>query len=133
VAELPKIKERITNQVDVLDIKDGDRVELHSILFEKDRTRRKHRIKNVRFERCLFSQKQIKDIIFLNCSFELCQFNGSMIEDCEFHQCIFDECVFYKAEIENTYLDPLSFRFSSKWYRKWANVNAWWYQSLFQN
>lgn len=109
MAELPKIKEQITDEIDALDIENNVCIELHKILFDKEFPRRKLRIKNVRFKSCLFSQNEIKNIVFLGCSFAFCQFNGARISDCEFHQCKFDECCFYKAEIEKTYLDPSSF------------------------
>ncbi len=41
--------------------------------------------------------------------------------------------MFYKTKISGTYLDPKSFHFVSSWYLHWANVNAWWFQSLHRN
>ncbi|WP_020161750.1 ion channel [Cycloclasticus pugetii] len=130
---LPKINKKITKKVDILDIAKDSKIELHYIVFKKEVEGPKQRIYKVCFDRCLFSAKEIKDIIFLDCTFSECQFNGARIINCEFHQCKFKECVFYKAEIEGTYIDPSSFAYKSEWHKKWANVNAWWFQALFQN
>lgn len=131
---LPRIEEDIVKKIDVVDIRNDGEVTLHEILFDKDAvTIHGVHVKNVTFTKCLFTNKIIKSVKFQGCTFKHCQFNGVQIEECEFHGCEFIEGCFYKADISNTYLDPASFKFSCKWYYKWANVNAWWYQALYRN
>ena len=134
MTSLPRIEERIVKNIDVVDIKNDIEINLHEILFDKD-TKNNHgvHIKNVTFTKCLFTNKLIKSAKFQGCTFKFCQFNGVQIEECEFHDCKFIEGCFFKADISNTYLDPASFYFGSKWHYKWANVNAWWYQALYRN
>ena len=90
-------------------------------------------VNKAEFDRCIFSYEDIRHVNFHSCTFTECYFSGAKIVDCEFHQCVFKESLFYKASIQNTYLDPNSFQFSSKWRRHWPNVNVWWFQSLYRN
>lgn len=131
---LPKISETITDELDAANISDGQQIRLAKVLFRKEESRsRRKLIKNVVFEECLFSHQFVAKITFQNCSFTDCQFNGAEIVECEFHQCAFHQCCFYKTQISGSYLDPRSFDFDSRWYRAWANVNAWWFQALYRN
>lgn len=134
MAGLPRIEETISETIDVVDIPNGAAVDLQEVLFETaSLSAHGVHVKNVIFRKCLFTRKTITAVKFQGCAFHECQFNGASIQKCEFHQCTFSECCFYKTQVSGTYLDPASFRFSSKWHRKWANVNAWWYQALYRN
>jgi hypothetical protein len=125
----PKIEESITEKVEI----DGLLNNLESALKKVSFTTNCNAVKNNTFTKCLFSYTKLRNIKFQNCKFENCQFNGTIFEDCEFHKCLFINCNFYKAQVKTTYLDPTSFSFSSEWYKKWSNINAWWFQSLFRN
>jgi hypothetical protein len=139
LTELPKITEKITKIIDADDVEKGAKdclteIRLVEIRFNgKPRSVHGVQLKNVKFVKCLFTHKIIENINFQHCIFEECQFNGATIKNSEFHQCTFTDSVFYKARISGTYLDPASFKFSAKWYYRWANVNAWWYQALYRN
>jgi len=134
VASLPKITERISESIAIGVVTNGDRIELQAILFEIPApSEHGAHVKNVTFYRCLFTHQMIIGATFQGCTFMECQFNGARIKDCEFHQCKIIESCFYKSSISGTYLDPSSFVFSYRWYTKWANVNAWWYQALYRN
>lgn len=131
---LPRITEDISKTIKISCIKKDAVVQLKKIDFAgTDKSGRPVSIKNTKFYKCLFSYEEIRHVNFHSCTFTECQFNGAKIEDCEFHQCVFEESIFYKASIRNTYLDPESFQFSSKWKKHWPNVNAWWFQFLYRN
>ncbi|ELE2993012.1 pentapeptide repeat-containing protein [Citrobacter freundii] len=130
---LPKIKEQITKKCLISKL-DANEIELSQICFPNEiASANELRVKNVIFRKCIFSQSSINDYTFIGCSFINCSFNGSRFSDCEFHKCFFSECSFYKTNFTTTYIDPDSFKFSSMWHWHWANVNAWFFQSLYRN
>ncbi|RZI33348.1 ion channel [Pseudomonas orientalis] len=139
MADLPRIKEQITNKLHILDIGAFEIQEKHEIILcfiiteRKDETNSFHRVKNVTFKKCIFSGQVIKNINFYGCDFVDCIFNGITIDSCEFHKCVIKNSCFYKPTISNTYIDPKSFKFNYKWYRYYANVNAGLFQSLYRN
>ncbi|MCJ8315259.1 MAG: ion channel [Pseudomonadales bacterium] len=132
--KLPRIAEEISDTIKIFDIEKGADVQLKRIDFVGIvENGRPVSVENADFVNCLFSYEAIRYVNFHSCTFTECQFNGAKIENCEFHQCTFVESIFYKTSIHNTYLDPKSFKFSSKWKKHWPNVNAWWFQSLYRN
>lgn len=130
---LPKLSARVTESLDLTVVEKESHVELKKIEFSEPSNNAQRSTKNVTFRECLFSHENIVGRNFYGCIFENCIFNGAEIRRCEFHQCSFKNCVFYKTRIAETYLDPTSFGFSSSWHYNWANVNAWWFQSLHRN
>ena len=134
MVKLPRIAEDISKTIKISSIKKDAKVKLAKIDFTGlDDSDHRPSIKNVKFYKCLFSYQTIRNVDFHSCTFNECQFNGAKIDNSEFHQCTFEESNFYKSTISNTYLDPKSFRFSSKWRKHWPNVNAWWFQLLYRN
>lgn len=130
---LPKINEHISNKLNINKL-DSNEIELSQIDFpDTIKNGKERRVKNITFNKCIFSQSRIKGYTFIGCSFISCSFNGSKISDCEFHKCSFSECSFYKTKFITTYIDPISFKFSWMWHWHWANVNAWLFQSLYKN
>ncbi|WP_272533250.1 ion channel [Providencia sp. PROV212] len=130
---LPKIKQQISKQISITNVID-DKIELSIITFpNEEKESRGFQIKNKTFENCIFSKSKINRHTFINCSFINCYFNGTEIIESEFHKCKFFECCFFKANFSATYIDPASFYFSFNWHWYWANVNAWFFQSLYRN
>lgn len=130
---LPKIKERITKKCFINEL-DVNKIELTQICFPDEIENAKElSVKNIIFKKCIFSHSNINNYTFIGCSFIDCYFNGSRVYSCEFHKCLFSECSFYKANFTTTYIDPTSFKFSSMWHWNWANVNAWFFQTLYRN
>jgi hypothetical protein len=131
---LPKISEKIEETLQHNELEDKTRYELVKIDFDGvPSSNLRSSLRNITFKKCLFSQQLITDYQFHGCIFEDCQFNFAVFSKCEFHKCKFINCTFYKTKISDTYLDPSSFKFDPQWYRKWANVNAWWFQAVFRN
>lgn len=131
--QLPKLSTQVTESLDLIAIEKGSEVELKKIEFSEPSSNSQRRTKDVKFRECLFSHANIAGRNFYGCIFENCIFSGAEISHCEFHQCKFYNCVLYKTSISETYLDPKSFYFSASWHYHWANVNAWWFQSLHRN
>lgn len=130
---LPQLSAQITEPLNIVDVKMGSFVELKRIEFQEPSGSSQRHTKNATFRECLFSHARIAGRVFSGCKFENCIFNGAEIVNCEFHSCSFHNCVLYKTKISETYLDPKSFYFSDSWHYHWANVNAWWFQSLHRN
>jgi|TARA_R110000851_G_scaffold90656_1_gene198024 hypothetical protein len=130
---LPKLSAQVTESIELIDVEKGLMVELKKIEFSEPSNNSQRQTKNATFRECLFSHENIAGRNFVACSFENCIFNGANISHCEFHQCSFQNCVLYKTKISDTYLDPKSFHFTASWHYHWANVNAWWFQSLHRN
>lgn len=131
--KLPKLSAQVTESRDLIAIEKGSEVKLKKIEFSEPSSNSQRQTKNVTFRECLFSHANISGRNFYGCKFENCTFSGAEILHCEFHQCKFYNCVLYKTSISDTYLDPISFYFSASWHYHWANVNAWWFQSLHRN
>ncbi|WP_280565046.1 pentapeptide repeat-containing protein [Chromohalobacter sp. 48-RD10] len=131
--KLPGLSEKVTESLDLMDVEKEAVVKLKKIEFSEPGNNPRRHTKDAKFIECLFSHANIVERNFSGCKFENCIFNGAEIFRCEFHQCSFKNCVLYKTRISDTYLDPKSFYFSASWYRHWANVNAWWFQSLHRN
>jgi len=133
-SDFPRIEEPVEDSIIISDnIKDVIH-NLKKVSFKpKEMGPQDLSIKNVNFKKCIFNHRTIKSIRFHHCIFESCLFTGTIIQNCEFHSCSFHESCFYKTKIFDTYIDPSSFIFGSDWHIKWANINAWWFQNLYQN
>ncbi|WP_455851706.1 ion channel [Pantoea endophytica] len=130
---LPRISESIENAIQANELVNGT-IALKRICFSVKLSEfQSVKLEGIRFEKCIFSQEDIKNYVFDKCEFVDCVFNGTKISDCEFHKCNFLDCVFFKAQISRTYIDPASFIFNSNWHWHWPNVNAWFFQTLFRN
>lgn len=129
----PKIMEHVSKKCPINELS-TNKVILTQISFPEEIENKKElKVSGVNFEKCIFSHSNITKYDFHDCNFIECSFNGSIFYDCEFHNCVFSECTFFKTSFSSTYIDPTSFRFSSRWHWNWANINVWLFQSLYRN
>lgn len=69
-----------------------------------------YKIENKKFYNISFAFTSFKEITFENCIFENCRFNHSAFLHCRFLDCNFKYCNMFKVIVEDTYLEPNSFK-----------------------
>lgn len=73
---------------------------------EKDQ----YNINNKTFSDASFVNTNFENITFTNCKFINCKFNHSTFRNCRFHDCDFKYVNMFRVSIENTYINPNSFK-----------------------
>lgn len=102
--------------------------------FQPDMTQRKIKIKSKTFRNVSFSKTSFKNLDFTLCHFEDCLFIGSKIMNCKFIKCTFKNVNTHEIQINNTYLNPQSFKnnFNRKDILK-SNIAVHLFQQLLNN
>lgn len=91
-------------------------------------------IKGVEFYDCLFKKESFEELTFEHCKFVECRFVGCLFDHIEFQSCRFINCLLLKPRFERVYLDPKSFEFDEKdWKRDASNVNTTLFQRIEAN
>lgn len=108
--------------------------EVSNVLFRgKSWYEPRKQIKGVIFRNCSISNMELYQITFTQCTFEDCIFIASRFREVEFHKCNFTNCNMWKAKFEQCYLDPRTIRLDRRYRVDAANVGVSVYQALLSN